>query len=462
MLTDSARCEARLAPCGDSRLKEFLSMLKLHELQEARAAVVAEMRALADTAETEKRDLTADEDKSFTDLKAKIADFDKKIGRAQTLAEAERSSPAIVHGSIGDGQFEERARDFSVVKAIRAALPRDIGGGDVDAGFEREISTEVQRRSGRTFQGIAVPDQVFVQERRTLLAGSTAADLVPNVHRADLFIDRLRDALVTGRLGATILDGLVGTVDIPRQTGSSTAQWVDEDGSLTETDAAVDDITLAPKTVGAMTSYSRRTLLNSSPSIEQIVRNDLAAVIAGAIDGKAMLGTGLTNTPKGIVNVTGTHEITFTTDPTWAEILDFIASIDTSNVSDQGRGWALNGWAVKKLRSTLKVLDGVGDGPSFIMDAPNALAGYAAATTSALPGNPKSTPAVAATMIFGDWSNLLIGYWSGIDLLVNPYETTAYAKGRVLVRAMRDCDVQVRHPEAFAWTDSMPVTAAAA
>jgi HK97 family phage major capsid protein len=438
-------------------------MPKLHELQESRTAAVAEMRALADTAETEKRDLTADEETKFGDLKTKIADFDKKIARAQTLAEAERSAPAIVHGRIGDGQFEERARDFSVVKAIRASLPRDIGGGDVDAGFEREISQEVARRSERKFQGIAIPDQVFVQERRTLLAGSTAADLVPNVHRADLFIDRLRASLITGRLGATVLDGLVGTVDIPRQTGSSTAQWVDEDGSLTETDAAFDDVTLSPKTVGAMTSYSRRTLLNSSPSIEQIVRNDLAAVIAGAIDSKAMVGTGESNTPKGIVHVDGTHEVTFTTDPTWAEILDFIASIDTANVTDGGRGWAMAALAVKKLRSTTRVAD---DGSAgFIMDSPNALAGYPAAVTSALPGalsNGGSPPApIPATMIYGDWSNLLIGYWSGIDLLVNPYETTAYAKGRVLVRAMRDVDVQVRHPEAFAWTDSMPVTDAA-
>ena len=143
-------------------------MLKLHELQETRAAAVADMRALNDKAETETRDLTADEDKKFGELKTQLADLDKKIGRATTLADAERSAPAIVHGRLGDGAFEERARDFSITKAIRASLPRDVGGGNVDAGFEREISQEVTRRSGRVFQGIAVPDQVFLQERRTL------------------------------------------------------------------------------------------------------------------------------------------------------------------------------------------------------------------------------------------------------------------------------------------------------
>lgn len=436
--------------------------MKLHELQEARANAVVAMRALSDLAETEKRDLTSDEDKKFGDLKKEIGDLDKKIGRAQTLADAERSAPAIVHGKLGDGAFEERARDFSVVKAIRASLPRDLGGGDVDAGFEREISAEVARRSGRAFQGIAVPDQVFLQEKRTLLVGSSAADLVPNVHRADLFIDRLRSQLATERLGATVLDGLIGTVDIPRQTGSSTAQWVGEDGSLTETDAAFDDVTLAPKTVGAMTSYSRRTLLNASPSIEQIVRNDLAAIIARAIDNKAMLGDASSNTPRGIVHTSGVTEIATGGEPTWDKVLEFIASVEAEDANMGSLGWALNAWAVKKLRSTTKV---TADGSAgFLMDAPGQLAGYAAAVTSALPGaltdggSPGSP--IPATLIYGDWSSLLIGYWSGVDILLNPYETTAYAKGRVLVRAMRDVDVQVRHPESFAFADDMAVTPA--
>lgn len=424
--------------------------MKLHELQEARATAVVAMRALSDLAETEKRDLTTDEDKRFGDLKKEITDLDKKIGRAQTLAEAERSAPAIVHGRLGDGQFEERARDFSIVKAIRAAMPRDLGGGDVDAGFEREISTEVSRRSGRTFEGIAVPDQVFLQERRTLLTSDAAADLVPNVHRADLFIDRLRSALVTERLGATVLSGLVGTVDIPRQTGSSSGQWVAEDGSLTETDAAFDDVTLSPKTVGAMTSYSRRTLLNASPSIEQIVRNDLAAIIAASIDEKAIAGDGTGNTPTGILSTAGIGLVAMGTNggaPTWQAILDLIAELQVDNVD--GSAFLANPKFVKKARGTVKVAstDSV-----MIMESPNELAGYPLAVTNSVPSNlTKGTASgTASALIFGKFSDLLIGYWSGVDILLNPYETTAYAKGRVLVRAMRDVDVQVRHPESFA------------
>lgn len=439
--------------------------MKLHELQEARASAVVAMRALADQAETEKRDLTADEDKKFGELKGQIADLDRKIGRAQTLAELERSAPAIVHGRLGDGAFEERAHEFQITKAIRSALPRDLGGGDVDAGFEREISQEVVRRSGRKFEGIAVPDQVFLQKRafgdNVMLTSGVAASLVPTVHRPDLFIDRLRSALVVGRLGATVLDGLIGDNDIPKQIGSATAQWVGEDGALSDTALDFDDVQLRPKTVGAITSYSRRTLLNAQPSIEQVVRNDLAAIIANAIDYQAMLGDGSSNTPTGVVEQADVHEIDLTAGASWDKVLEFIASIQHADAEIGSLGWALNAWAVKRLRATPR--DTTNGGEGFVMEAPNALAGYAAAVTSALPGVPDDggSPGspVPATIIFGAWSQLIVGYWSGIDLLLNPYESAAYQRGRVLVRAMRDCDVAVRHGAAFAFSDNMPVVA---
>jgi len=429
--------------------------MKLHELREARARAVAEMRSLADGADAETRDLNADEEKRFGELKNEIAGLDKKIERAQTLADAERAAPAILHHGRGDGVFETRARDFSVTKAIRAA----IGDVTVDAGFEREMSSEVQRRTSRTFEGIAVPDQVFLEEKRTLTVSGDAASLYPNVHRPDLFIDRLRASLVTGRLGATILDGLVGTNDIPKQVDSSQAQWVGEDGEITETDADFDDVTLAPKTVGAITSYSRRTLINASPSIEQIVRRDLASIVANAIDLQAMMGDGNSNRPKGVVNIDGVAEVDLSGGVTWEKILSFVASVQHADAAMGSLGWALNAHAVKKLRSTPRDADNGGEG--FVMEGPTALAGYAAAVTSALPGVPDNgaspSAAVPATLLFGDWSSLLIGYWSGLDILPNPYESTAYGRGRVLIRVMRDCDVQVRHAQSFAFSDNLSV-----
>src|SRR5262245_14705747 len=311
---------ARLFPeAGGPRPEMEGHMPKLHELQERRSTIVAEMRNLNAAAEAAARDYTEFEDKRHRELKAEIGNLDRKIERARDLQEAERAAPAVLHsGRLGDGQYETRARQFSLLKAINARC----GDVDVDVGFEREISSEVVRRSGRKFAGIAVPDEYF-QEKRTLLVGSTAASLYPESHRDDLFIDTLRARLIVGQLGATVLDNLIGDQDIPRQTASSTAQWVAEDGSLTETDMTFDDVTLSPKTVGAMTSYSRRTLINSLPAIETLVRNDLSAVIANAVDEKALVGTGSGNTPTGVGSATGANSASLST-PTWAQVLAYI------------------------------------------------------------------------------------------------------------------------------------------
>jgi len=424
--------------------------MKLHELKEKRAQAIAKMRGLTDKAEAETRDLSDAEDQEFRTHKDEVAGLDRQIERAQYLADAERSAPAITTHT-GDGVFEDRARDFSLVRAINAQL-----GEDVDAGFEREISSEVKRRSGRKFQGIAVPDEFF--HKRTLTTGGAAASLYPEQHRADMLIDLLRDQLVTGRLGATILNNLVGDQDIPKMTGGSAAQWVAEDGALTETDATVADVTMAPKTVGAMTSYSRRTLINAAPSIEQLVRNDLASTVANAIDLQALTGDGTGNTPTGVINHTDAAELTLAgTDAgdRWAEILDFIATVQTANADLGTMGWTMNPKAVAKLRSTAKVTSGDGTVASYVMEQPGNLAGYTAVPTAAMPtasGTPDTT-----TVIFGAWSQLMIGYWSGTDVLVNPYESTAYSRGRVLMRVMRDVDVAIRHGESFAFASDLAV-----
>lgn len=421
-------------------------MARLHELLERRAHVVSEMRTLNETAEKASRDYSADEDKRHKELKSELAGLDKKIEVARDLQEAERSAPAIIHhGNLGDGQYETRARQFSLLKAINARL----GDVDVDAGFEREISSEVVRRSGRKFSGIPVPDEYFQVEKRTLLVGSSAATLYPLTHRDDLFIDTLRARLIVGQLGATVLDNLVGDNEIPRQTGSSTAQWVSEDGSLSETDMTVDDITLQPKTVGCVTSFSRRTLINALPAIENLVRNDLSSVIANAIDNKAMLGDGTGNTPTGVANASGVTSLSLAT-PTLSQVLAFPAAVQGANADIGTMAWAMAPRSVAKLRSVVKfaTTDSV-----TLMETANSMIGYPVAVSTSLSTNDSPDQ---NTILFGAWSQLLVGYWSGVDILANPFETTAFLKGRIQLRAMRDVDVAVRHGASFAKAVNLP------
>ena len=431
--------------------------MKLSDLLEQRAQAVQSLRTLSDSAEQAGRDLNEAEQRSFKETRDQITELDARIERQKQLDAMERAAPAIVSaGNLGD-DFEARAhRDFSIRRAIVGALPRDLGGGNEDAGLERELGQELQRRSGRQFQGIPIPDEALRPiEQRTLLAGSTAASLIPEVHRDDLFIPLLRSALVTERLGATVLSGLTGVVDIPRQTSSGSAQWVSEDGALTETDAGFDDVSLSPKTVGSLTSYSRRTLLSASPGIENLLRADLSKLLASAVDREAMLGNGTGNKPTGIVNHPDTVEYELEAQSnymTWSDVLGFVASIESADALAGSLGWAFNGWATKRFRATTRVSGDAGAG--FLMEAPGAMAGYPVAATTSLPGEPPNSD---ATVIFGDWSSLLIGRFSGVDVLPNGYLDGYYQRGRVALRAMQDVDIQIRHGESFSYCTTVPV-----
>ena len=89
----------------------------------------------------------------------------------------------------------------------------------------------------------------------------------------------------------------------------------------------------------------------------------------------------------------------------------------------------------------------------MIMAEPGSLAGYALRQSTHVPNNgSKGTGSNLSTIIFGNWADLLIGYWSAVDILVNPYHTDVYSKGGVRINALQDVDIQVRHAESFAAT----------
>ena len=427
--------------------------MPVQDILEARSKTVADMRALTDKATGENRDLTDDESRQFDQLKSGLVRVDGQLERAQVIVEAERSM-AVAPDQIRrghDGSFEEACRAFSITRAIAAQLTN----GQVDAGKETEISTELARRSGRSPQGILVPHEVFQEKRAAVTTTGQGAHLYPETHRDDLFIDRLRAALRTEQLGATILSGLIGDQDIPKLTGSATAFWVAEDSAVTEGDHTFATVALNPKTVGARVQYTRRMLINASPAVEQLVRNDLARVLAEAIDDKAINGDGNSNTPTGILNTSGIGDVSMSSGPTWATVLAMIANIEGADALMGDLGFLTAPDAVKKMRATLKESGDASAG--YVQETHLELAGYRLLTSSLVPGIAGTSPATPATLIFGNWADLLIGYWSGVDILPNPYDSTAYPKGNVLILALQDVGVAVRHPESFVAATDMDV-----
>lgn len=350
------------------------------------------------------------------------------------------------------GLSDREARSFSFVKAIRALSNPQDRRAQEDARFEFEVSDAAAKKEGRDSRGITVPVDVLKRDLTTSIASGTskAGNLVATDLLAGSFIDVLRNKMVLNTLGATFLTGLQGNVAIPRKSSSATSYWVGENVAPTEGNMTFDQVTMSPKTLAAYVDYSRRLMLQSSLDVETMVRNDLAASIAVAMDGAAIAGTG-SNRPTGILNTSGIGSVTLGTNggaPTWAMVTNLVKEVEIDNALTGAAAFLTNGQVKAKLSNTPKQTSGV-EGNFLLGPDVNSIYGYPLVVSQQIPGNlSKGSGSNLSAMIFGVWSDLLVGQWSGIDLMADPY--TGSNAGTVRIVAFHDCDFAVRHVESFA------------
>ena len=347
------------------------------------------------------------------------------------------------------GMTRDEAKRFSFVRALNALANPTNRRAQEEAAFEREASDAFGAQLGRSAQGFFVPVEV---QTRDLVAGTPTAggNTVATNLLAGNFIELLRNKLALTGMGAQFLSGLVGQIAIPRQTSGATSYWVAESGAPTESQQAFDQVTMSPKTVGAFTDISRKLLLQSSIDVESFVRNDLATVLALAIDLAAINGSGASNQPTGILNTAGIGSVVGGTNglaPTWAHMVDLESQIAVANADVASMGYLTNAKVRGKLKQTSKVSGQNG----FIWEAGNTpLNGYMAGVSNQVPSNlTKGTSAgVCSAILFGNFADLIIGQWGVLDLMVDPYSGST--SGTVRVVALQDVDVAVRHAESFA------------
>ena len=379
---------------------------------------------------------------------------DEAIGAGQTVAQFR----ATLLDAIGEGKPLEQSagavdmsakeqRDYSFMKAVRGLV-----NGSGLQGLEREVSEEIAKRSGREARGFYAPDS-FWGGRRDLTVGTDSAGgfLRPTDHLGDQFVDALRSRLVMNELGARFMTGLRGDVAIPKLATGVSAGFVAENGATSEVNAVFSQITMSPKSLGAFTDVSRLLMIQSDPSVEQIVRDDLLNAIAQKVEDVAIEGGG-SNEPSGIIDTAGIGSVAIGTNGgaiAWDDIVNLVKEVEVDNAAINGNTLAyLTNPKVKSLMaSTSKVAstDSV-----MLLDAPwNSLYGYNLAVTNNVPSDlTKGTLTTASAMIFGDFSQLMMGFFSTPDILIDPY--TAGSSGAVRIRVMQELDIAVRHAQSFA------------
>ncbi len=391
--------------------------------------------------------LATGEQYGFPDLSR---DFVNNGGSLSDLNKAilERmGKPKAIEAEAPDlGMSEREVERFSFVRAINALSNPADRRAQESAKFEFEASHAAADKMGRESRGLTVPVDVL---KRDLAAGLSTAG--GHTIGTDLltgsFIDLLRNRSIMMNPGmSTVITDLNGNIAIPRQTGGATGYWVSENGAPTESQQAFDQVTLSPNTVGAFTDYSRKLMLQSSIDVEAFVRGDLARVLALQIDLAAISGNGLGNQPVGILNSTGIGDVAIGTNggaPEWSHIIDLESDVAASN-ADIG---SLRYITTAIMRGKLKQVEKAPNTARFVWDGTE-MNGYEAMVTNQVPSTlTKGSSTDCHAIVYGNFVDLLIGLWGGLDINIDT--STGSTAGTVRVVALQDADIAVRHAESF-------------
>lgn len=407
-------------------------MPALHELREARALKVSEARALVNGNTA----LTPEQKTAFDKLKSEIVALEQDEARAEFLETAEKRAlgaapkpPTELEGKV------------TLLEAVTAQIEQRAAGGALGEYQAEMARAGVTPRHG----GILVPSSLFNETRTTQLT-TTHGDITPDDYKADQFIGLFRNAMIVRSLGARILSGLRGDTVIPKQATAGTAYWVAENVALTESNPTFSSLTLTPRTVGALSSVSRQLLQQANPSIEKLLRDDMAAVVGLAID-KAMLhGLVASNQPNGILNTLNVQTANLAT-LSWANIVGMFEKLGLENFV--ANAVVTHPKAATKLQTTLK---DAATGSEYLMQGGrvNGTPAYVTNQFEAKSGSPDK-----GRVLVGDFSQLVVGEWGSAEILANPYAAGYYEKGAVQLRIMATMDMVLRSPKAFVFAEDL-------
>ena len=393
------------------------------------------------------------------------------IGKGTSIEEARKlalekiqSKPVETVSPVEmDAKTEER---YSIAAGIKAVLTGDWSSRE--AGLVRELSQEVERSGVKRSadRSFLIPYSALAKRATYVTSGATTGgNLVATDLLADDFIEALRANTITGSLGIRTLPGLVGDVAIPRRSGTSTGYWLSsETTAITQSESTFDQVTMAPKNYAALSKFSRQTLLQATPGIEELVRRDLTDTINVGIDAAVIAGSGSSGQPTGITGTSGIGSVAIGTNG-GAITLETLISLEEEVLVDNAGGASMAYATNPKVLSALKQLRAAGSAAgngSFLWNTdpsgigrgatPGVINGYPIGVSTNVPSNltKGSTSGSCSAVIFGDFSQVALGVWgNGLEIEIGT-DSDDFSKALTSVRAITTIDVAVRQASAFA------------
>jgi HK97 family phage major capsid protein len=420
--------------------------MKSVEAKQKVATKVAEARSIQNKYDEQGLEMPDEARQQFDSVMAEVALLKKKVADLESLEAAELEVAAQDRNVRASGAprpsmpHHETKHEYSMLRAIRTILadkPLD--------GLEGEISDEIARRTKTSPKGFYMPWDLKVEHRDLTL--TTGAGSIGTVTKSSL-IEYLRNKMLVYTLGAQSMNDMEQAFALPKQTGGTTAYWTAEGVAPTKTNGTIGQVAFVPKTVGAYTDLTRKFIMQSAVDAETFARQDLLTTLALEIDRAAFNGSGSGAEPTGILQNSSVTTVAMGTDgaaPTWAKMIELETTVATANADLGNLRYVTNG----KGRGKMKVTPRETGYPVYIWADDNTVNGYGAFATNQIPSNlTKGSGTGLSAAIFGNFADLVIAMFGGLDVLVDPY--TNSNAGTVRLVALQECEIKLLQNGSFA------------
>jgi len=319
---------------------------------------------------------------------------------------------------------------FSLVKFIR-----ELSQGGKLTGIEADVAKageDEYRRLGLSQQGVVLPSFALSRaaDGQNYTEDKDGGYLIETMKAR--YVETLRDKLVVSKLGATVLTDLIGTLPVISSSDIEAA-WGAEGDEADFSKVEFGKATMTPHRSYIAVALTKDLLRQTSYDVERMLMDKITSAHAQLLEKAAIQGSGSDNEPLGIVNTTGIGSVSG--DVSWDNIVALETKINAENANRGKMAYLTNATQWGALKTAKK---DAGSG-LFVLDSPYThMNGYPVDWTNVCPD----------AVIFGNFEDLYIGQWGGIDIVVDPYTSARKAQVNIVLNAWNDC--LVAEPKSFA------------
>lgn len=418
------------------------------ELRQLQSLKRTEGVDLVNKAETEKRELSADETTILRNIQSEVESFENQIKDAELREKFAKKSVEGKKSNDGMNAEEREMSNFSMTKFFNS-----INRNEPITGLEREILDEgvTEARSlGASSNGHYINLKALnAIQKRAMSAGSASAG--GNFVQTDKmgFFDVLRANRVLDKVGAEWEMGMVPNVDY---TGFSTG-WTFADAAENATAADADAVTVnrsvSPKRIAGKILLSNQLMIQD-PTMDAKLLQSLQNALYPYVEGKVLTGTGTSNAMTGITANATAATLALGTNggaPSLTYIQNMRKTLLNGNVDASKIFWLINPNTEALLMAT--PVD-TGSGAmlipygSYFNGATGFINNIPYLVTSNLPNNlTKGTSSSnCSAVIAGDFSNLKVCQWGGLDIVIDPYTAAAEGQTRIICNTYWDTTIK--------------------